>query len=743
MTGLVGKAVDRVDGRDKVTGKATYSAEWQLERLAHAVLVTAPAAPARLTSLDTHAAERAPGVLAVLTHKNAAPGGLALLTGPIIKFLSRPMVAPDASLALSDETIRYAGQPVAVVVAETLEQARGAARLVVAAYERGAASTDLEAHLGEAFNPGTVMGEPADHARGDLAAGLAAAEVTLDVTYTKHPENHQPMEPHATIADYCDGKLTLYDATQYVAGVKLLVGMQLGKLPHKVRVISRFVGGAFGSKGLPWPHVPLAAIASEHVGRPVKLVVERRQMSGLVGFRPGFHQRVRLGALRDGRLTAIAHDSITQTSKFGDYTEPCARPTQMLYSCPNVAVTHKLVRLDTQTPTFQRAPGEAPGSLALECALDELAYALHMDPLALRLANYAERDEDKGRPWSSKALRACYEQGAQRFGWAQRKREPGSQKAGNLLVGWGVATATYPCHRSGASARVIMAADGTATVQIASHDLGTGTYTILSQVAADALGLGMHQVKTELGDSDYPEAPVAGGSQSAASCSPPVHEAGHALRRQLVALALADRHSPLHGLREEQLGWAEGRLFERETPSRGETYAAIMKRAGKASLEVTESSKPGDELKKYGSHAWGAQFAEVQVDPDLGMVRVTRMVGAFAGGRILNLKTARSQLLGGMVMGIGMALLEDVVRDQRQGRVVTGNLESYMVPTHADVPAIDVILVPETDEHVNPLGIKGLGELGIVGAGAAIANAVFHATGKRVRDFPLTVEKLL
>lgn len=743
MKALVGTAVDRVDGRDKVTGKATYSAEWRLERMAHAVLVTAPSAPARIRSLDTHAAEQAPGVLAVLTHKNALPGGLAILSAPIGRLLTRPIVPPDSGLALSDEVVRYAGQPIAVVVAASLEQAQAAARLVAARYERGVPATELAAQLGQAFSPGKILGEAADKARGDLAAGLKGADLAIDVVYTKQAENHQPMEPHATIADFGEGKLTLYDATQFVHGVKLLVAMQLGKLPHKVRVVSRYVGGAFGSKGLPWPHVALAAIASERVGRPVKLVVERRQMSGMVGFRPGTHQRVRLGAMRDGRLMGIGHDSVNQTSQFGEYSEPNARPTQMLYACPNVAVTHRLVRLDTQTPTFQRAPGEAVGSLALECAMDELAHALKLDPLALRLVNFAERDEDKDKPWSSKALKACYEQGAERFGWARRKLAPRSMTREGLLVGWGMATASFPCNRSGASARVRLAADGRATVQIASHDLGTGTYTILSQVAADALGLPMDRVRTELGDSDYPQAPVSGGSQSAASCSPAVHKAALAVRQALVTLALADQASPLHGLAEDQVAWGEGRLHQREQPARGEAYTAILQRAGQEAIEVEEMTKPGEERSQYSSHAWGAQFAEVTVDPDLGMVRVTRMVGAFAGGRILNPKTARSQLMGGMVMGIGSALLEEVVRDPHQGRVVTSNLEGYMVPTHADVPKLEVILVPEVDEHVNPLGIKGLGELGIVGAGAAIANAVFHATGRRVRDFPISVEKLL
>jgi xanthine dehydrogenase YagR molybdenum-binding subunit len=740
----VGKPLSRVDGHAKVTGTATYSAEWQLPGLVHAVLVTAPKGPGKLAALDTAAAERAPGVVAVLTHHNARPHAAAAShpNAPAPK-QGGPKPIPDPALVLRDEVVRYAGQPVAVVVAKTLEQAQAAAARVVVTVAQQPPRTAMEPFMNLAYAPEAIFGDAPDHRRGDFEAGWAAGDVKLDLTYRTPAESHNPLEPHATTAVYQGGKLTLYDATQYVYGVKRTLAGLTGLDPAQVRVVCRYVGGGFGSKGMQWPHVTCAALAAMKVGQPVKLVVERRQMFGLVGFRPRTHQRVRLAAKRDGTLTAVRHDGTNQTSRFGEFVEPVALQSRILYACPNLAVTHRLVQLDTQTPTFQRAPGEASGSIALECAMDELAWELGLDPLALRLKNYAHRDPDQDRPWSSKALEACYHEGARAFGWERRAPKPGATRDGHWLVGLGMATASYPTHRSGASAVVRLTPDGRARVQIATHDLGTGTYTILTQVAADALGLAPDSVTTELGDTDYPEAPVSGGSQSAASASNAVHVAALAVRDELARLAVADPASPLYGRAPDALAYADGRLFLAADPAHGEPHAAVLHRAGKPFLEAERKSVPGQEMEQYGMHAWGAQFAEVRVDPELGMVRVSRLAGAFAGGRILNPRTARSQLLGGMVMGLGMALLEEVARDPHQGRVVNGSLEGYMLPVHADVPEIEVILVPEEDPHVNPLGIKGLGELGIVGAGAAIANAVYHATGKRVRDFPLTVEKLL
>ncbi|MBO9540579.1 xanthine dehydrogenase family protein molybdopterin-binding subunit [bacterium] len=741
MTPSIGTPLDRVDGRQKVTGTARYAGDWDLTGLAHGVLVTSPVGPGRLTSLNISAAASAPGVLAIVTHRNAhSPHAKPSQFTP---HRTDHTYSPDTLTVLWDAEIHYAGQPVAVVVAETLEQATEAAALIRLEVEARAPRLDLAAHLNEAYPPDQIFGEDPDTKRGDFEAGWHAANTRIDATYTIPWEHHNPIEPHTTIASWEGNHLTVHDATQWVYGVRAVLARTLDLKPEQVRVVSPFVGGAFGCKGMTWPHVVCAALAARAVGRPVKLAVTRAQMFGLIGFRPTLHQRVRLGATKDGRLTAIGHDGTNGVSALGTFVEPVGQTTRMLYSCPNVWVRHRVVDLDTQMPTYMRAPGEATGSFALESAMDELAYALGMDPLALRLANYAERDEVRDLPWSSKELRACYQQGAERFGWAQRDPRPGSMRDGHLQVGWGMATATYPTYRSQAAARVRIDEDGRALVQSAAHDLGTGAYTVLTQVAADMLGLPPDRVRFELGDSDLPEAPVAGGSQTTASVSAAVAFASKAALDQLRDLARRDPASPLHEADPNKLVASAGHLVHTDSPERREAFGDLLRRNGLPAVVAERRSVPGDEENRWSSHAFGAQFAEVKVDPDLGTVRVTRFVGAFAAGRILNPKTARSQMLGGITMGIGLALMEEGVRDPRWGRVMNADLASYLIPVHLDIPHIEAFFVPEEDPYVNPLGVKGVGELGIVGAGAAIANAVFHATGKRIRDLPITVEKLL
>jgi xanthine dehydrogenase YagR molybdenum-binding subunit len=485
-----------------------------------------------------------------------------------------------------------------------------------------------------------------------------------------------------------------------------------------------------------------AAIAARQVGRPVKLVLTREQMYGSLGFRPNIKQRVRLCATREGKLTGIAHDGINGTSTMGTFVEPVGLATRLLYSCPNVTVTHRLIRLDTQTPTFMRAPGEATGTFALESAMDELAYLLNMDPLELRLVNYAERNEDQDLPWSSKALRECYEQGAMRFGWARRDPRPGSMRDGRMLLGWGMATATYPTNLSPADASLRLGDDGRVRARCATEDLGTGAYTVLTQVVAEALALSPERVILELGDTNLPRGPIAAGSQTTASVGCALAATGQAIIEKLCELAISDLASPLFGADRRKIVPLCGRLVLKSDPGRGESYEKLMARQGLPFVEAGIHSKgEGDE--RFSSHAFGAQFAEVRIDPDLGTIRVSRFVGAFAAGRIANAKTARSQLMGGITMGIGLALLEKGVRDPRWGRVVNADLADYLVPVNADVPSIEAFFVAEEDAHVNPLGLKGMGELGITGAGAAIANAVFHATGKRIRDLPITLERLL
>jgi xanthine dehydrogenase YagR molybdenum-binding subunit len=706
---VTGAALDRVEGRLKVTGKIPYAPETPVANVAHAVIVGATAAPGRLEAVDTRAAERAPGVLAVLTHANAPKLPGAQAAGERVLQL------------LQDDVVRYHDQPIAVVVADTLENAQQAARLVTARTQAEASNVDIRRELDRAYKPEKGARGPADSERGDFERGLAAAAARVDATYTTPSEHHNPMEPHGTIAVWQGAdQLTVYDSTQGIFGTRRRIAALFGLPATAVRVICLYVGGGFGCKGTPWSHVALAVMAARAVGRPVKLVLTRHQMFSLVGHRPVTVQRVVLGADAGGRLTAIRHDVHAATSRFDEFIEPAAVHTRLLYACPNVRTSHRLVRLDVPTPTFTRAPGEASGTFALESAMDELATALRIDPLELRLRNYAEHDPDSGKPWSSKSLRACYRLGAERFGWAKRKPEPRSMRDGRALVGWGMATANYAAGQSPASAEVRVRKDGGAVVQTGSQDLGTGTYTILTQIAADELGLPVERVRVELGDTRLPEAPLSAGSRTASSVGSAVRGAAARARAAVAALAGA--------------GVDAGAALD---------YAAILARAGKEEVVGRYDAPEKAERKGYTLRSFGAQFAEVRVDEELGELRVTRFVGAFAAGKILNAKTGRSQFQGGIIWGIGMALLENTVRDGGSGRVVTRELADYLLPTHLDVPALEIVMVDEADPYVNEVGAKGIGEIGATGVCAAIANAVFHATGKRVRDLPITLDKII
>ncbi len=732
---VTGQPMNRVDGALKVCGRATYAAEFALPRMAHAVLLTSTIPAGRITRMDSQAARGAPGVLAVLTPFNA----------PRLPQHGKAAVEPPSGRMLSllqDDSVAYNGQPIGVVIAQTLEQATAAAQLMEVAYAASAARLDFEQAKQTAYPPEKVNGQPPDSRRGDLAAGMREGAATLHARYTTPIEYHNPMEPHATIAAWNGGQLTVYDSTQYVSGVKKSMAKTLGIDASQVTVVCPFVGGGFGSKGSMWSHVVLAALAAREVGRPVKLVLQRPQMFAMVGHRPRTQQQLALGALADGQLTALEHDVVADTSFLENWIEPSALSTRMLYACPNLATSHRLARLNIGTPTFARAPGEASGSFALECALDELAQRLKLDPLELRLRNHAERDASKDKPFSSKSLRQCYQLGAQRFGWAQRPAEPGSVSDGRWRVGMGMATATYPANRSKAAAQVTLLPSGLAIVQSGSQDLGTGTYTVMTQVAADALGLRPERIRFELGDSRLPPAPVSGGSQSVASVAPAVQAACFAARAQLVALAVADKASPLHGQPPEQIDTVQGRLQLRQQPERGETVDALLKRHGQP-VTARADSEPGKERETYSMHSFGAVFAEVRVDADLGVIRLHRLSGAYAVGKLLNAKTAHSQLMGGLVWGASMALFEHGQRDERNGRIVNANLGEYHVPVNADIGSIDIAFVDEDDPHVNPLGAKGIGEIGITGVAAAIGNAVFNATGKRIRDLPITLDKLI
>jgi xanthine dehydrogenase YagR molybdenum-binding subunit len=739
----IGQPLNRVDGRLKVTGQARYAAEAQVPHVTYGVLVTSTIPRGKVTHVDTSSAEKAPGVLAILTYRNAPRLSARITRASVDPLVGHPL------RPLQDDVVRYNGQPIAVVVADTFERATHAAALVRVKYREERAVTEFAAAAEDAFPPtqpkssdrGTK--KASDYHRGEPDRAFAEAAVRVKQTYTIPVEDHIPIEPHATLAVWEGEKLTLYDKTQWVDNVQKQVAQAFDIPMRDVRVISPFVGGAFGSALRAWPHVFIAALAARHVRRPVKLVLTRDQMFTVPGYRPYTVQKVALGATREGKLTAIRHEGTAQTSTYEEYTESLQSASRFLYACPNVRTSYRPAAMNVNTPASMRGPGEASGVYALESAMDELACALGLDPVELRLRNHADADPQSGRPWSSKSLKECYRLGTKRFGWTRRKPEPRSMHDGGVLVGYGMASATWPTIRRPATVRVRIQADGKALVQTAASDIGPGTYTAMTQIAADALGLPVDRVHFELGDSKLPPAPVQGGSMTVASVGSAVHVAASAAAAKLLKLAAGDSRSPLHNAPRGRVAIEEGRLFLKNKPSRGETYREILKRHRREAIEVTEEAKPGEEAEKFSMHAFGAHFVEVRVDPRLGTVRVACVVSGFAAGRIINPKTAHSQAIGGIVGGLGMALLEETIHDRRNGRVVNANFADYHVQVNADVSPLEAFFVDEDDEHANPLGAKGLAELSLVGVAAAVANAVYHATGKRVRDLPITPEKLL
>ncbi len=725
----IGPARNRVDGPLKVTGGARYAADWPADGLVYGYIVESTVASGRVVSIDSARAARAAGVVAVMTHENA-PRVDAEAKNP-----------NDRKLAvLQEDVVHYDRQPIAVVIADSFARAKYAASLVDVRYAVQPARTRFE--QGIITKPKDIHGKPPDTFRGDADAESVQAAIRVDNTYTTPIEHHNPMEPHATIAMWDGDRLKLYDGTQGASPARGRIAGVFGIPVENVEVVTQFAGGAFGSKGSVWSHTILAAMAAKLTQRPVQIALWRPQMFGPVGNRPSTRQRVALAAGKDGRLAAQIHETTSETSVFDDFVEPCGVLTTMLYASPALRVTHRLNRLNYGTPTYMRAPGESSGSFALESAMDELAYAAKLDPIELRLRNYAEEDPTEKKPFSSKSLRECYARGAEAFGWKNRNPEPRSMRDGRYLIGMGMATSSYPTNRSKAGALAQIRPDGSALVRSSGVDIGTGAYTAFTQIFADTIGMPVEAVTVELGDSSFPEAPTAGGSQLTASLGSAVQAAARNARAQLVQLAIADPKSPLHGANPDDIDAAGGKLFSKSNPSRKAAFADVVAANGGAPVEV-RGDVSFDKESPYSMHAFGAQFATVRVDPDLGTVRVVKQVGAFASGRIVNAKTARSQYLGGMVFGIGMALLEETRPDRRSGRFMNANLGEYLVPCHADIGEMDVVIVEEDDPHVNPIGVKGIGEIGLVGAAAALANAVYHATGKRVRDLPITPDKLL
>lgn len=749
----VGQPMDRVDGRAKVTGSGRYSGEVPLPGLAYAVIVGATVPCGRIDGLEVTHAEQAEGVLAVLTHRN-----LPRIVGkPVLMPSLFGHAAPGESFfPLQDEQVHYAGQPVAVVVADTHERAEHAASLVRVHYRRQPATTTIDEGRDLAYEPTAIFAGfvPGRASRGDVNAGLTAADVRVDRTFHFDANHHHPMEPSTTTALWDGDQLTLYDSTQGITASRLTVATLLGIPVSTVRVVTKFVGGGFGCKAMIWPHVTLAAMAARHVGRPVRLAVSRPQMFTSCGHREEQEQRVELGATTDGRLTALRHHKLSLTSPFDDWAEPSLN-LAVQYDCQNYEGVYHLIHANTMTPTFTRGPGETSGMFAVECAMDELAYEAGVDPLELRLRNRAEVDPITGKPWSSAGLLECYQVGADRFGWSDRDPAPRSRRDGRLLIGTGMASAGYPVAfpTQPQRARARVYADGSAVVQAGTQDFGTGAATVMTQVAADGLGLPVERVRFEYGDTDLPTTASAVASAGSGMVSAAVHNAAVALRDHLVRDACADLDSPLHGTDPDAVVVTDGRMVRRGSPAiadgthggthGGETYAELLQRHGVVDVEASGTWTPPGQDVPYALATFGAQFAEVAVDPDLGEVRVRRMVGAFAPGRVLNPKTARSQLLGGMLWGLGQALLESTVMDPLEGRWSQAGLGDYLIPVNADAPEVDIQFVDVTDEFVNPLGVKGVGEIGQVGASAAIANACFHATGRRASSLPIRIENLL
>ena len=679
-TGAVGAALSRVDGRVKVTGQARYAYEQPIEGVAYAAAVTATIAAGVIDAVDAERALALPGVLAVISHDNAPRLG-EVDDGELLLFQS--------------DTVHYRGQIVAAVVAESLEAAREGAAAVRIDYAQREHDVDLHPAHPRLYKPDKVNPSfPADTEQGDAEAAMAKAEVRIDETYVTAPIHNNAMEPHATLAMWEDGGLLLYDSIQGTYGARRTLAQVFELDPKQVRVVAQHVGGGFGSKGTPRPQSVLSALAARMVERPVKCALTRQQMFASVGYRTPTIQRVRLGATRDGRLTAIAHDAFEQTSTVREFAEQTCTPTRMMYAAPDRLTRHRLVALDVPTPSWMRAPGECPGMYALESAMDELAVACGVDPIELRIRNEPELDPEKGIPFSSRNLVACLREGAERFGWADRDPTPGVGTDGRWLIGTGVAASTYPAYRSPSKATARYDEDGF-TVEIAATDIGTGARTVLTQIAADALGVDTDHVKLEIGDSAFGVAAVAGGSMGTASWGTAVVRACEAL---------------------------------------------IAQGEGEVSVHTGDEIKAQSQLSR---HAFGAQFVEVRVDADSGEIRLPRVLGVFGVGRVINPKTARSQFIGGMTQGLGMALQEESVMDRGFGDYLNHDLAQYHVPVNADIEDIEAVWIDEDDGELNPMGSKGIGEIGIVGTAAAVANAVFHATGKRVRELPIRLDRVL
>ena len=709
MNRVMGTSVSRKDGRAKVTGAATYAAEHGIADLVHGYLVTASIANGRIKAIDTRSAERALGVIAVFSHKNPPP-----VFTPANDWVSSKMY--ESRLPLSDDRVHYGGQIIGLVVADSFERARDAAHLVKVDYEgqsplvdaKNAVFREAPPMFGEDFTF-----EKGQFATGDFAAATANPAATIEATYTTVTELHAPMEPHAIIAHWQGAdSLTVYEPSQWVMGSQRTYAQLFGIPLERMRVVTPYLGGAFGCKALPWPHGILCVAAARQLQRPLKLVLSRRQMTANTGHRSETEQVIQLAATADGSLEAISHEAKSYTSPVEDFTEPCTGITPVMYAAPNLRLKQELAVMNVGTPTFMRAPGENPGLWALESAMDELAWSLQLDPVELRLKNETQEHQRRGLPFSAKHFADCLKVGADQFGWRDRPLQPRSLTRDGQQIGWGMAAATFPGYRAAVSVKVRLLPDNTVHVLTAGNDMGTGAYTMVAITAAEALGTTVDAVRVELGDSQLPDGGLAGGSQMTASLAPAVIAACQTV------------------LKTANVDTAQAAF-------------AALRQSNRSSFEATASSAPGDEVSQWAFQSWGAHFCEVAVDEAIGRLRVTRWVSVMNIGRVINAKAAASQVRGGVIMGIGQALMEDCQFDPTIGCPVVYDFATYHFPAHADIPRIEVAFVGEPDLNFNPAGARGVGEIGITGVSAAIANAVFHATGKRFRSLPLTPDKLV
>jgi CO/xanthine dehydrogenase Mo-binding subunit len=727
---LLGDPVDRVDGPLKVTGAAPYPSDVTFPNLVHAVLVQSTIGAGTISRIDTTGAQDLPGVLTVITHENAP----ALADGPI-----NPLGGPTPRFPLEDNRILHHGQPVAVVVAETHEQAAAATRLVMVDY----VETDPVLRIDNPEAPVLRNAFGADSQRGDPSAALLSADVVYDETFSLAAEVNNPIGLFATVARWEGDRLLVHDSTQWPMLVRETLATVFGVPEAGVRVLVPYLGGGFGAGLKAWPHVILTALAARILDRPVKLMLSRPQMFTSIGHRPEARQRLQLGATRDGRLVAIDHEGTSTLGITGTNMDLITRVSRAAYACPNVATHDLQVRLNIPSTGWMRGPGTTEGNFAIESALDELSYELHIDPIELRLRNYAEVHPESGLPWSSNALRECYRVGAERFGWSARTPEIGAMRDGNWLIGYGMAGVTFGSYHAPCRARISISRDGRAHVSSGATDIGTGTYTVATQLAAESLGLEIARVRVEIGDTDLPPAPQSGGSGLAMALGGAIHDAASNLLRAFLDVVADDDRSPLQRARQDAITVTDGRIHLIDDRAVGETYVDILARHGLNEIIADgELNPPEDAGTTAPAGAFAARFAEVRIDPELGLLRVARIVSAVDAGRILNTKLARSQIIGSVVMGIGMTILEEAVFDAGTGRIANATFGDYLIPVNADVPELDVVFVGEPDQ-ASPIGIKGLGEVGIVGVSAAIANAVYHATGRRIRSLPITIDQLL